>query len=96
MRRIWFAIIVAFAIQLPFLILTNFIGVHSPLGSVWVVFYLPVIWLLDLARVPGISPFPDILVFALVQEIILLVLILSLTALWVRVKAVRTKASRGQ
>ena len=93
MRRIWFALLAALVIQVPFLILMMFVGIHSALGGVWFVFYLPTIWLLEILRVPNFSPFLDTLIIALLQEIILLVLILPLMILWVRVKSTRKKAA---
>ena len=93
MRRIWCGIIIAFVIQLTVLILMNLAGAHSLLGGVWAVFYLPATWVIDTTGVPNMSPFANILVIALFQEVILLIVILSLMKLWMRVKPIRTKAS---
>lgn len=77
MRCIWLAILIAFAIQVPFLILMNLVGIHSTVGGIWVLFYLPATWLLDITGVPNMPAFANILVIALFQEVILGVLILS-------------------
>jgi hypothetical protein len=79
-------LIIAFVIQLPFLFLMSRVGVHSALGGAWVFFYLPAIWILDKMRVPDISPWVTMLLAALVQQIILLIIILPLMALWARLK----------
>lgn len=86
-RRLLLAIIIAFLVQCPFLILMNFAGVHSALGGVWVVFYLPAIWLLDRTGIPDISQFVTTLALILFQEIVLLCVIVPLIALCVRVKS---------
>lgn len=87
MRRVFLAVGVAFVIQLPFLILMNVAGVHSALGGVWLVFYLPSIWLLDKMGAPTISPFKSILEATLIQKIILLCIIVPLMALGARLKS---------
>ncbi len=84
--------VIVFVIQLPFLILMNIAGAHSALGGVWVVFYLPAIWLMDKMGVPTISPFVTILAATLLQEIILLTIILPLVAVWLRLKPRREKS----
>lgn len=93
MRSVFLALIIAFVIQLPFLILMSSAGVHSALGGVWVVFYLPAIWLLDKAGVPDIPPFATTLVLILFQEVILLIMVVPLMALWIHLKAGKRKRS---
>lgn len=93
MRRIWLAIFIALLIQSPFLILMNGVGVHSALGGVWVIFYLPAIWLLDRTGIPNMSQFMNVLMIALFQDVILVILILSFMTLSMRVKPIRNKAS---
>lgn len=88
MRRLCLALLIAFIIQLPFLILMNFVGAHSALGGAWAVFYLPAIWLLDIigSPGPGTAPFFETLEVVVIQELILLAMIFPLVALCTRFK----------
>lgn len=91
MRRLYMALLIAFIIQLPFLILMNFVGVHSALGGAWVIFYLPAILLLDIVGSPGpgTAPFFTTLEVGVIQELILLAMIFPLMVLYTRFRSSR-------
>jgi uncharacterized membrane protein YhaH (DUF805 family) len=81
-------LLIAFVIQLPFLILMSFAGVHSALGGAWVIFYLPAILLLDkiASTTPGTAPFFETVVIVAIQELILLAVIFPVMALYIHVR----------
>lgn len=91
MRRLYLALLIAFLIQVPFLILMNFVGAHSALGGVWIIFYLPAILLLDIigSPGPGTAPFVTTLEVVVIQELILLAIIFPVMVLYTRFRLSR-------
>lgn len=84
MRHLIRAVLIAATVQLPFLVLMNVAGVHSALGGVWVVFYIPAILVLYKTGLPepGLSPFLATLQICVIQEIILVGFIVTFMALY--------------
>jgi hypothetical protein len=94
-RRVLLALLIAFVIQLPFLILMNFAGVHSALGGAWAMFYLPAVLLLDKfgSTTPGTTPLFTTVVIVAIQELILLAVISPFMALYIHLSRAK-KAER--
>lgn len=68
--RLLLAALIAFAIQIPFLILMNLNGIHSALGGVWYLFYLPAFLIVGAIGLDMTSPFSTIVKGAVIQEIL--------------------------
>lgn len=84
MRRLFRAVIIAATIQVPFLVLMNFFGIHSAPGGAWALFYLPAALVLGIFGLPTpkSAPSSTITELALIQEMILVGGILIFMALY--------------
>ena len=80
------ACLIAFAIQVPFVILMSNVGVHSALGGVWVFFYLPAFMIVGAIGLDMTSEVSTIIKGVIVQEILLIALILFLMAAYRRAR----------
>lgn len=82
MRRLFRAVLIGTTIQVPFLILMNVAGIHSALGGVWFLFYMPAFLVLALFGLPTPKSVPSstIIEVALIQEIILVGVVLTFMA----------------
>ena len=83
-KELVIAIIVSIAIQTPFAFLMTHFGLHSSLGAVYYIFYMPASWLADAIRLPSTE-----LVLFVLQEIVLIAIILLLTAIYKRIRQVK-------
>jgi hypothetical protein len=86
LRRLFFACLIAFVMQMPFLVLMNIAGVHSALGGMWVFFYLPAVLIGGKIGMTMTSPFSTIVKIVVIQEILLASIILLLMALYTRIR----------
>jgi DMSO/TMAO reductase YedYZ heme-binding membrane subunit len=91
--RLLLAALIAFVIQLPFLVLMNFVGIHSTLGAVWVIFYLPAILLFDKIGLKTTSSFTTVVKAAAIQEILLASIILCVMLMFKRKKQTKKSAA---
>jgi hypothetical protein len=76
--RLFRAGLIAFAIQVPFVILMRNVGLHSALGGVWYIFYLPAFMIVGAIGLDMTSEVSTIIKGVIVQEILLTLLILLL------------------
>ena len=80
------ACLIAFAIQVPFVILMSNVGLHSALGGVWYIFYLPAFMIVGAIGLGMTSEVSTIIEGVIVQEMLLTALILFLLAAYRRAR----------
>jgi hypothetical protein len=78
--------LIAFAIQVPFVILMSNVGLHSALGGVWYIFYLPAFMIVGAIGLDMTSEVSTIIKGVIVQEILLTSLILRLMQVYNRAR----------
>ena len=74
------ACLIAFAIQVPFVILMSNAGLHSGFGGVWYIFYLPAFMIVGAIGLDMTSEVSTIIKGVIAQEILLTALVLFLMA----------------